>query len=425
MPPQDPGRRTSTRTTRTINRPDNYYVPYRDMATGRPSKSSGPNFFPALAHFSDSITALPKELIKHFSMLKEVEAKACDPEKSVQNILQEIERLAVPTKAQSYQNAQSQTNVTGTNSVAGSIAGSVHQDPVLAHQHLMTELYPANFESLPAEQQAALYRRQLFLRLRHTIGSMLPTLDEKIVVLSSANQTLQKGLTRMDSSYKHLGEEISDEARFGSASHWAYTDLREEKKKAAANERSRREIAAANNLAAAAAAVHDSDLAASRSELRREAMLAKKGRNHHNQNDSDFDERAPVKRTNASKNVKKAQANVRKATAGDSKAQGLGISNIPGQTNKRRRVDKEDASAPGMERSLSGALAQAARGGASSPRETPTAEPAKKRAKAAPGLAPNKRYFSFPSWAHTLLTEFIGQLLPAFSRLSLLHPLRS
>ena len=44
------------------------------------ASNSAPGFFPALTHFTGAVDAFPKEVIKHFSMFKEVEAKLHDPE---------------------------------------------------------------------------------------------------------------------------------------------------------------------------------------------------------------------------------------------------------------------------------------------------------------------------------------------------------
>src|SRR5690242_21736480 len=116
------------------------------------------------------------------------------------------------------------------------------------------------------------------------ITHMIPTLDEKLVVLQGAKATKDKGLVRMHHSYSQIDNEISDEARYGSLTHWAYADKEEKKKGAATHERQRREVASANNLAAAAQHVHDVDSIAAKSEARREAMLANK-RNRHQQVD--------------------------------------------------------------------------------------------------------------------------------------------
>ena len=49
--------------------------------------SEDPGFFPAITHFTDSITALPKELIRHYTMLKEVDAKIYGPEAELGQLL--------------------------------------------------------------------------------------------------------------------------------------------------------------------------------------------------------------------------------------------------------------------------------------------------------------------------------------------------
>src|SRR5207237_68436 len=109
--------------------------------------------------------------------------------------------------------------------------------------------------------------------------------DEKNHVIQTANEALARQLACVESSYPSIKNEISEETRCGSLSHWAYTEYRAPK---AANERPRRDAAAANNLAAAAAALQD-DIP-SRADR---PMRANKGRHHHHHHhhaDSDFDD---------------------------------------------------------------------------------------------------------------------------------------
>lgn len=224
------------------------------------------------------------------------------------------------------------------------------------------------------------------------IHNILPTLDEKLVVLQGAKATKDKGITRLTHSYSQLDTEISEEARYGSLAHWAYGADKEEKKKGAPNhERQRREVAAANNLAAAAQHVHDVDSIAAKSEARREAMLAKRSRQQ--QVDSDFDDRP------ATKKPQKRKAHAPDAAAAD-RSLGLGISgSAGGQQGKRKKTEKALAAAAStavpMERSMSGALkagANTVRAG-SSPRATPSIEngpAAKRKPRAAPAPAPRK-----------------------------------
>lgn len=64
------------------------------------ASTSAPGFLPALTHFTGAVDAFPKEIIKHFSMFKEVEAKLHDPEHLLKELLDEIAQQPVTTKAQ-------------------------------------------------------------------------------------------------------------------------------------------------------------------------------------------------------------------------------------------------------------------------------------------------------------------------------------
>ncbi|KAF2733430.1 hypothetical protein EJ04DRAFT_513209 [Polyplosphaeria fusca] len=402
-------RRQSTRQGRSsVTRPTNYYArsfASRMAAMGgmeqTPPASNSPGFLPALTHFTQAVDAFPKELIKHFSMFKEVEAKIHDPEHLLKLLLDDIARQPMPTAAQRH---HTRANTEANNSVAGSVNGSVAMDATTRHQQLSVELFPADFASLPAEEQADLKKRQLFFRLRMLLAAMLPTLDEKLVVLTSAKATKDKGLARMSDSYAHLDDEISEEARYGSLNHWAYAD-KEEKKKGGTHERHRREVVTANNLAAAAQLMHDADSIAAKSEARREAMLANK-RNRHQQVDSDFDDR-PAKKTHKRKVI---------AADADERHVGLGISNGVAPAGKRKKTEKAlAAAAPAMERSLSGALQAAGAGGRSgiSPRATPGVEPAAKRKpRAAPGPTQGRKRAAIPSYSPPLASS---PLAPTFT----------
>lgn len=215
---------------------------------------------------------------------------------------------------------------------------------------------------------------------------MLGTLDEKNHVMSTANDDLDKQLARCDSSFRHLGNEISDEARFGSSNHWAYIARVAQKKGTLAVERTRRD-AAANNPTAGAGPEHDGVV--SRSELRREAIAARKNRNH--QLDQEFNDG----RSTAQTATRKAQTNgkgrkaVEAAPVANGTGVGLGIANAPspvGPPSKRRKVEKPGAGATPVglpiERAMStvyGSNGAVAKGTSRSPRNTPTAETAKKK----------------------------------------------
>lgn len=228
--------------------------------------------------------------------------------------------------------------------------------------------------------------------------------------MTTANDDLDKQLARCESSFRHLGNEISDEARFGSFNHWAYIAKVAPKKGTLAVERTRRD-AAANNPSAGGGPDHDG--VTSRSELRREAIAARKNRNH--QVDQELDDG----RSTTHPATRKAQtlAKGRKAADAVSVVNGasigvsLGIANAPssvGPPNKRRKVEKSGAAATlvgfPLERAMStlygsnGVIAKATSG---SPRNTPTAETSKKkgRTQGAANGAPRGRFEnSFRQW---------------------------
>jgi hypothetical protein len=174
----------------------------RDSPDDRPKPA--PGFFPGITYFTDAITALPKEMIRHSTMLKEVDAKIYGPEEQLKKFIS-----AVPLKAASQED--------------------------------------------PADRT----RREQFFASRFLMNDMLGSLDEKNHVLSTANEALEKLLARCDNAWPLIEQEISEETRWGRLDHWAYTDRSSEKKPAANTERTTRRGDAASTNAAAAAVVAD------------------------------------------------------------------------------------------------------------------------------------------------------------------------
>lgn len=170
------------------------------------------------------------------------------------------------------------------------------------------------------------------------------TADEKNHVISNANDELDRQLLRLDTVFPYIAGEISDEARLGSLGHWAYSN-RNAAAKAAANERPRREAASNKDIVHA---IQEAE-AASRSEARREAVMARRQRRAHGESDLDEVRAAGGRKGQSSK--------ARAAAAGDASAVGnahatTGTSGQP----KRRKVERPapaDA-ATAMERSASG-----------------------------------------------------------------------
>ena len=394
---RQPVRQTRTNPSRNAANAARPFGGQGSVSEAQDNVNSAHGFFPAITHFTDSITALPKEMIRHYTMLKEVDAKIYGPEDALKQLVTAALKTPgpprrKPTLPQPYFDNESQTG--SILSAAGSFndpsapsgpapGGSTMQSE--AHAHLDNSDLP---------------RRRLFHQLRMVMGETLIILDEKNHVMSTATDALEKQLARCDSSYPHIGGEISEEARYGNLSHWAYTHKTTEKKGTTAGERTRREAAATNNLVHTAAAIYEGDLAAIRSEARREAIAARKQRNQHV--DSDFDDgraagQAGIRKTTGPGKGKKVADPVA-LTNGTSV--GLGIVNGPSNAgangpNKRRKIEKPAAGGGlTMERSMSGVYgpnAGAARGGAGSPRETPAIEAAKKRARGAAAVNGNGR----------------------------------
>lgn len=315
-------------------------------------------------------------------MLKEVDAKTYGPEEALGRLVAEVRKAPVPSRKGAHSTHGHQAVGTGTR----------------AHSRRFKQ--PADDRTVPARRETTrseadhqgsadptdLRRRHLFRDLRLILNEMLGTLDEKNHVMSTANDFLDKQLARCESSFRHLGNEISDEARFGSSNHWAYIAKVPPKKGTLAVERNRRD-AAANNPSAGAGLEHDGVV--SRSELRREALAARKNRNH--QLDHEFDDG----RSTAHTANRKAQTNgkgrkaAEAASAANGTGVGLGIAHAPspiGPPSKRRKVEKQgpDATPVGLpiERAMGtvyGSNGAGAKRASGSPRDTPTAETAKKK----------------------------------------------
>jgi hypothetical protein len=88
-------------------RPTNYYartfagrIAANGLEQTPESSNSAPGFLPALTHFTGAVDSFPKEIINHFSMFKEVEAKLHDPEQMLKELFDEIAQLPVTTKGQ-------------------------------------------------------------------------------------------------------------------------------------------------------------------------------------------------------------------------------------------------------------------------------------------------------------------------------------
>lgn len=327
-------------------------------------RNANPGFYPAITHFTDAITALPKEMIRHYTMLKEVDAKTHGPEALLGQYLNAALKAPGLLQTQASRTIANRTE-TATHSATSNGLHSADNGGNGSQPNGYDD--PAN-----------LARRGHFHNMRLAMLEMLQTLDEKNHVLNTAIDSLDKQMKRCNSSYPHIENEISEEARYGSLTHWAYTDQSAEKKGMIAGERTRR---AANT---AAAAQQEAEGAAMRSEVRREALAARKHRNQHV--DSDFDDARAT-----SKNPKSGGKGRKAAEANVSTTVGLGILNGAAPPNKRRKVEKPTGGLP-VERAMASVYGNnggTGRGLASSPRDVPGNDAAGKKRGRGGSLAVN------------------------------------
>ncbi|KAI0116300.1 hypothetical protein GGR51DRAFT_555322 [Nemania sp. FL0031] len=364
-----PVRQTRTNPPRTTSG-SSRAVGGRESLGGAQSHDQPIDIFPAITHFTDAITSLPKDLVRHFTLLKEVDAKIFAPEETLFQFVDAALKSNPPeprsTRDGSSSVAAASTPMSAQNSSSDHALNGHPAPGSLNESHASTVFDPSNVP-----------RRTLFLHTAFKIQEMLVSLEEKNHVISTANEALSKHLSRIDDVWPYLESEFSDEAKWGSTTHWAYPENRINR--ATQAERSRRDGAAF--ITAAALQVEE---AAARSDARKQALMAKKGlKNQHQDSDADDHE-----------NKQKGESS--KKTQGGSKARkgaesatpvGLGITagaNANGNPpSKRRKVENNNKTVNGgqaMERAMSSVYGgNAPKPKNASPRATPAPEPAKKR----------------------------------------------
>ncbi|KAI1023069.1 hypothetical protein LB503_000605 [Fusarium chuoi] len=255
------------------------------------------DIFPAITHFADAITALPKEL---------VDAKLFTPEDQLFRLVEAAINAPVsearPNNEASSANAPGSAPMSAQNSSSG-----------IAFNH--------SVQSVPSVDESN--RDAVF------DPSNLPR----------PNEALQAQLTRIEDVWPHLEGEFSDEAKWGSTTHWAYPENRFSK--ASHVDRTRRDGAAAISAAAQALA----DEAAARSDARKQANSRNHNNNHNHSNahnhESEGDDHDGKHKPEAPKKTAKSR---KTATATETANVGLGIStaatNNGNPPQKRRKVEK-------------------------------------------------------------------------------------
>ncbi|KAI0202629.1 hypothetical protein F4808DRAFT_68225 [Astrocystis sublimbata] len=353
-------------------------VAARESLGGGQTHDQPIDIFPAVTHFTDAITALPKDLVRHFTLLKEVDAKIFAPEQTLFQFIDAALKLNPPEPRSIRDGSSSVAPVSAPMSAQNSSSGHAlgHPAPSSVDESRSSTVFdPSNTP-----------RRTLFLHTAYKIQEMLVSLEEKNHVISTANEALSKHLARINDVWPHLENEFSDEAKWGSTTHWAYPENRVNR--ATLAEKSRRDGAAFITAAAQQLQVEE---AAARSDARKQALMAKKGLKAQQHQDSDADDHEakqkpepPKKTQNASKARKVA------AAAESSTPVGLGITAGPNANGnpppKRRKVENSSNSKtakdtpPTAERAMASVFGNnAPKTKTTSPRTTPGPEPTKKR----------------------------------------------
>lgn len=310
------------------------------------------DIFPAITYFADVMTALPKELVRHFTLLKEVDAKLCAPEEQLFKFVAETINARSPEALQHHGAlsvaAPSSAPMSAQNSSSGLVPNGGALPPPSTTESVNTASAVFDPANIP--------RRQLFRQTALKIQEMLVSLEEKNHVIGTANEALHKQLARIENVWPHLENEFSDEAKWGSTMHWAYPENRTGKSQP---ERARRDGAAAISAAAQALA----DEAAARSDARKQAVQAKKNQKNQHQ-ESDFDDHdhrnhknEGGKKTGQGKVRKTAAAAAAAAAAAESNNVGLGISTTAttngNPPSKKRKVEATTNGASTAERAMS------------------------------------------------------------------------
>lgn len=382
---RQPVRQTRTNPQRANSGPSR--LPGRASLAGANAAEQPIDIYPGVTHFADAITALPKELVRHFTLLKEVDAKVFAPEEALFQLVDAALETPPPELARSLNNHASNNDVPASTpmSAQNSSTGTVTNGHA-PQQHHINEGYNAARVFDPSN----LPRRQLFRQTALKIQEMLVSLEEKNHVISTANDALQKQLARIDDIWPHLEGEFSEEAKWGSDSHWAYPENRAARALNTQAEKTRQQGAA--NLSAAALIIAEE--AAARSDARKQAVAAKKGQKNQQHQDSEHDEHdskakeAPAKKANTKRKTAAANA------ASDSPASvGLGITGQAGAANtpapKRRKIEKPTNGGTPTERVMNTAVSNA--------KESKTKPSASPRATPAPDQAAPKKRKALPN----------------------------
>lgn len=295
-----------------------------------------------------------------------MDAKAWALEENLQTLLKEClhERQTQPTTSAAQTVAASVSSV-ASDLPLGSAPGSVNGNV----------LDTASQYSHPSLGPEVLRRRRLYHELRSNLMQMMMPLDEKNHVINNANEELSRHIRRQDEIWPHIADEISEETRLGSLTHWALTDLNPTKKTQAVAARGR-EIALAQ----------DNEVA-ERSERRREAMALAKKQKTAQLADSDAELRKVSRKAASKKDKEMEEAIASSSMTLIGSVPLMNIKPVKGRLAAQKKVDEN----------MKKLGTPAASGGITMSRESSQQEISKKRKAPAPATSVARKRYSRPS----------------------------
>ncbi|KAG0134945.1 hypothetical protein HOY82DRAFT_668243 [Tuber indicum] len=187
-----------------------------------PSNAPPAKFYPALSQFTDAIDALPSETIRHFTLLREVDAKACGPETNLRALIESAQSLPPPEDPYEVDPAiEALKTLEGLQQRRDDFTADAGQLETLHHLETTQASEGPGSKTILGHPET---RRARCAQIRAQIADLLKTQDEKIHVITTANEALQKHLQRIEHTFGYVQMEIPDTYRLGSTEHWAYKD---------------------------------------------------------------------------------------------------------------------------------------------------------------------------------------------------------
>lgn len=295
-------------------------------ATASDSPAVAPVQYAGIHAFTDALEALPMEIVRNFTLLREIDAKAYHPEQKLRQFISAVPELpALPHDQHdpALQFLQQQEHFRRIRDEAFRTGANPPQEVELIHEN------PHEYvNQLPSTRRSKLHQ------VRSTVADLLPTMDEKIHVITTTCEALNKHIARLEDAFAVVNKEIPDIHRIGNLEHWGYKPIPPRGTLAAR--------AAAEKAAAAAAAAREQEQEAARNGKRTAAQ---------------DDEEVPLsKRVHANNRSKKEEANVQRGHAG-------------GEQKKKKTVT-------GPAQGDKGKAASSPRGGTPAPSQQKRAKPA-------------------------------------------------